>query len=163
MSSDTETLQQAKEILDTMLGYLNFVVQVEIDDSAPVPGLQVYTADSELLIGKEGERLEDIQYLLNRLLHQQNPSAPRIRVDVEHFRSMSEDSMIAKIQALADQVRRNGKPIELRPMNSYLRRLVHNAFKDDPMIETWSPKNSARVKRITLIKRGSRNHEGHRS
>jgi predicted RNA-binding protein Jag len=38
-------------------------------------------------------------------------------------------------------------------MNSYERRLVHNAFKDDPQVATWSPSDSARIKQITLVKR----------
>jgi predicted RNA-binding protein Jag len=41
-------------------------------------------------------------------------------------------------------------------MNSYERRLVHNAFKDDPDVATWSPSDSARIKQITLVKRQSR-------
>jgi len=54
------------------------------------------------------------------------------------------------VQHLADAVRNSARPIQTEPMNSYDRRLVHNAFKDDPLIMTWSPKDDARLKRITL-------------
>jgi hypothetical protein len=43
--------------------------------------------------------------------------------------------------------------MQLEPMNSYERRIVHNAFKDDPDVATWSPSDSARIKQITLLKR----------
>ena len=47
-------------------------------------------------------------------------------------------------------IRSIGRPIQTDPLNSYDRRIVHNAFKDDPEIGTWSPPDDARVKRITL-------------
>ena len=49
-----------------------------------------------------------------------------------------------------------GRPLQLEPMNSYERRIVHNAFKDDPDVATWSPSDSARIKQITLVKRQSK-------
>ncbi len=153
--SDThsEPLAIGKEVLDTMLGYLGFMVEVREDPSHPTGGLQVYTEEAEALIGKRGERLEDIQYLINRVVHKHHPKAKRIRVDVEHFRSMQEDAMIARVQELADKVRRTGRAVKLWPMNSYHRRLVHGTFKDDPVVQSWSPPDSAKLKRITLMRR----------
>lgn len=156
MSDESACLEKAREILDTMLGYLGFVVQVERDPTVQGLGLQVFTETAEPLIGKRGERLEDMQYLLNRLLHKHFPDAPRIRVDVEHYRTMEEDAMIQKVQRLADKVRRSGRSVKLWPMNSYHRRLVHNAFKEDPVIRSWSPNDSAKLKRITLMRRSAK-------
>jgi len=53
----------------------------------------------------------------------------------------------------SERVRITGRSLQLEPMNSYERRLVHNAFKDDPEVATWSPSDSARIKQITLVKR----------
>jgi len=47
-------------------------------------------------------------------------------------------------------VRNSGRPIQTEPLNSYDRRLVHNAFKNDPDVTTWSPPDDARLKRITI-------------
>jgi len=47
-------------------------------------------------------------------------------------------------------VRLSGRPVHLEPMNAYERRIVHNAFADDPEIKTWSPPDDSRLKRITL-------------
>jgi spoIIIJ-associated protein len=57
------------------------------------------------------------------------------------------------VRELAERVRITGRSLQLEPMNSYERRLVHNAFKDDPEVATWSPSDSARIKQITLLKR----------
>jgi spoIIIJ-associated protein len=79
--------------------------------------------------------------------------AEKVIVDCEHYRSMREDRIVQRVRELADRVRLTGRSLQLEPMNSYERRLVHNAFKDDPDVATWSPSDSARIKQITLVKR----------
>ena len=156
MSDTSKAIEKGKEVLDTMLGYLGFVVQVEEDTTYPSGGLQIYSEEGDTLIGNGGKRLEDIQYLVNRVIHQHHPSAKRLRVDVQHYRSMQDDAMVQRVQEHADNVRRTGRSVKLWPMNSYHRRLVHNTFKDDPMIQTWSPSDAAKLKRITLNRRKDR-------
>lgn len=145
--------QNAKEILDTMLGYLGFVCDIKEFETANGLTLQVYTPEREHLIGRHGETLEDIQFLTNRLLLAQDRNAPRVQVDVEHYREMRADGLVQKVRQLAEMVRKTGRPFHLDPMNAYDRRIVHNVFKDDPEVMTWSPPNDARIKRITLKKR----------
>ncbi|MGH8047225.1 MAG: protein jag [Chthoniobacterales bacterium] len=139
-----------KEILDTILGYLGFAFEIEEQERDGHAVLQIYTHEADLLIGRRDQTLEDIQYLLNRLLLSANTGAPRVIVDVEHHRDIRDDALVAKVQHLADAVRNSGRPIQTEPLNSYDRRIVHNAFKDDPVVSTWSPPDDARVKRITL-------------
>ncbi len=123
-----------KDLLDTMLGYLGFVVQIEeTTNEGGNPTLQIYTEESRRLIGRDGETLEAIQFLLNRLLQTRDKNAEKVIVDCEHYRSMCEDRIVQRVP--------------------YERRLVHNAFKDDPEVATWSPSDSARIKQITLLKR----------
>lgn len=148
-------LEHSHKILDTMLGYLGFVVQIEEDDGPDGPTLQILTEEPDALIGKRGEVLDDIQYLVNRILQRREPQAPRIRVDVEYFRTMREDSMLEKVKQQAERVRATGHAIVLNPMNSYFRRLVHNLFVDDPHIQSESARGDGRFKRITLKKRGA--------
>ncbi len=143
----------AREIIDTLLGYLGFVVHIEPGGTPEAASFQIFTDDSELLIGRDGERLEDTQYLVNRLLQARIPDAPRVRLDIAHYRAIQEDQMLDHARDLADRVRRTGRPVKLPPMNSYQRRLVHNLFKDDATIKTWSPEDASRLKRITLSKR----------
>ena len=143
-----------RDLLDTLLGFLDFAfdIQESTGDDGTLT-LQVYTEESRCLIGPDGRTLDDLQLLLNRLLQGHDPHAPRVIVDVEHFRTMRQDGFLLKIRALAEQVRASGRAITLEPMNSYERRIVHAAFKDDPQIATRSPAEDARLKRITLLRR----------
>jgi len=147
-----ETTAQASKILDNMLGYLGFVVDVRSEETVDGPLLQVYTQESEFLIGCHGERLDDLQYLVNRLLRARGGEAPQVRVDVEHYRDMREDGLLERIRSKAERVRITGIPVTLSPMNAYYRRLVHRAFHDDPDIVTSSPGGGARVKSVTLAR-----------
>lgn len=143
-------LEHAQHILDAMLGYLGFTAQIEQEDGPDGPTLQVLTEDSDPLIGRRGEVLEDIQYLVNRILFRHMKDAPRIRVDVEFYRSMREDKMIARAKELAGRVRTTGLPADLPPLNSYYRRLIHQVFVDDAEVMSISATGEGRFKRITL-------------
>jgi len=142
--------QTPKEILDTMLGCLGFVCEIKEIESDNGLTLQVYTSEKEELTGRNGETIENLQYLVNRVLQAQDATAPKTQVDVEHYRDMRNDQLIARVRKLAESVRQTGQPFHLEPMNSYDRRLVHNAFKDDPQVMTCSPVDDARIKRVVL-------------
>ena len=147
---------EATEILEIMLRHLGYTAEVAVEPDGDVPGLQVTVADAKAataLTGKRGERLDDLQHLVNKLLHQKVPDSPRVRVDVNHFRGQKDDQFLDDIRRCADKVRTTGQAWKLDPMNSYQRRLVHNLFKDDPDIKTWSPEDDSRMKRITLLPR----------
>jgi spoIIIJ-associated protein len=150
MSESTAVLDP-KETLDSMLGLLGFVCEIkEFPHEDGSLTLQVYTAEKDRLIGRHGETLDDLQMLLNRLLQSKNRDSRKVQVDVEHWREMKDDQLVAKVKQLAEIVRKTGRPFQLEPMNGYERRIVHHAFQDDPEIATWSPPDDARIKRITL-------------
>lgn len=142
-----------REILENILGYLGFAFEIEEQQRDGHLILQIYTHDAEILTGHHLEVLDDLQYLVNRLLQQADKDAPRVTVDVEHHRAIRDDALVAKVRHLAEAVISTGRPLQTEPLNSYDRFLVHNTFKDDPDISTWSPKDDARLKRITLRKR----------
>jgi len=148
-----------RETLDTMLGLLGFACEIKEFPAEHGLTLQVYTADKDRLVGRNGAVLEDLQFLLNRVLQARDKSAPRVQVDIEHWREMKDDSLAHRVRQIAEIVRKSGRAFQLEPMNAYERRIVHNAFKDDPEITTWSPPDDARIKRITLRKRPPRNVE----
>ncbi len=141
------------EILDTILGFLGFVAEVKEEKNDGNTTLQILTNETDRLIGKHEEVMDDLQYLVNRLLASQTPPGARVIVDVQHYRSMRDDALVAKVRQLANAVRASGRPMQTATLNSYDRRIVHNAFKDDPELTTWSPSDDARMKRITIRKR----------
>ncbi len=145
--------QNPKDVLDTMLGLLGFVCEIKESDCDHGLTLQVYTSQKDRLIGRNGELLDDFQLLLNRVLQAKDKDARRVQVDVEHWREMKDDALAQRALSLAEGVRSTGRSHQLEPMNAYERRIVHNAFKDDSEIMTWSPPGDARLKRVTLRKR----------
>ena len=145
--------QTPPEVLDTILGYLGFVVEIQEQQRDGNLVLQILTHEPEHLIGRHDAVIDDLQYLVNRVLAAQNPPGQRVIVDVEHYRAMRDDTLVEKVRHLAQAVRSTGRPLQTDPLNSYDRRIVHNAFKDDPDICTWSPQDDARVKRITIKSR----------
>jgi spoIIIJ-associated protein len=144
---------EPKEILDTMLGHLGFVAEIQEFETESGLQLQIFSAEGERLIGHDGSTLEDLQFLLNRILQAQDRNAPRVQVDVAHWRAMRDDKLRQRIRQLAETVRISGRPVKLEPMNSYDRRIVHNCLKDDSEVMSFSPNDDARIKRITLQRR----------
>jgi len=147
------SLQRARETLELMLGHLGLVFEVEEMEPAGRHVLNIHTREAGRLIGRDGHALEDLQYLLNRILNRNEEGAANVIVDVEGYRQKEKQDFLGRVRELADQVRRTGQPFVLAPMNSFDRRLVHQAFAEDPEIATESEQGTARLKQITLVPR----------
>lgn len=152
--SEEAAVLDPKETLDSMLGLLGFYCDIkEFPHEDGSLTLQIYTAEKERLIGRHGETVEDLQFLLHRVLSAKHKDTRKVHVDVEHWREMKEDQLVHKVRQIAEIVRNSGRSFQLEPMNAYERRIVHHAFENDPDITTWSPPDDARLKRITLRRR----------
>jgi spoIIIJ-associated protein len=149
------SLQRARETLEMMLGHLGLVFEVEEMEPSGRHVLNIHSREAGRLIGRDGQALEDLQYLLNRILNRGEEGAANVIVDVEGYRQKEKQDFLGRIRELADQVRRTGHPLVLAPMNSFDRRLVHQAFAEDPEIATQSEEGGARLKQITLALRSS--------
>ena len=144
------TVESANKILDTMLGHLGFTATIEVQETHDGPCLQIHSGESEAIIGEDGDRLDDFQYLVNRIVRRHLPKAERIKVDCGHFRSIQEDHLNDEVKGIADRVKTTGKAFQMRPLNAYYRRLVYNVLADDPQIVSHSPQGDDRLKRITI-------------
>ena len=141
-----------KEILEQLLGQLGFETTVDehhLDDGLL---LDVKTEDSGRLIGRQGQTLAELQYLLNRLLYQQDQSTPKVTVDVGGYRAQARDALVKKAKDAAEKVRRWGDVVELEPMSAFDRRIVHNALKEDPDVETHSVEVEGTDKKAILLR-----------
>lgn len=141
-----------KETLQEMLNHLGFEATVEEQQLEDGLLLDVKTEDSGRLIGRQGQTLADLQYLVNRLLFTADPSAPKIMVDVGNYRSQARDALLKKAKDAAEKVRRWGDVVELEPMNAFDRRIIHNALKDDPGVETYSVEVEGTTKKAVLLR-----------
>ena len=142
MSSAPSSLG-ARELLDNMLGHLGFAFTLEDEKRGDDAVLHVRMQNPARLIGRDGETIDDLQFLLNRMLARGDEPATRVIVDVENYRREQEAELLSEIREMVERVRTAGETIELSPMNAYERRIIHQAFRDDPQVETVSPEGPA--------------------
>ena len=142
-----------REILQAMLEHLGYTFEIAEENRDGMMVLHVRTPAAARLIGRNGEALEDLQYLFNLLLLQKEESASRIIIDVDGYRLRERDELLDHVAEYAEEVRETGKPVQLFEMNAFERRLVHNAYKDDPDLQTISPPGDDRLKQMTLAPR----------
>jgi spoIIIJ-associated protein len=138
--------------LHRILELLGFPATVEEHRMEDGILLDVKTEDSGRLIGRQGQALADLQYITNRMLFQQDPSVPKVLVDVGGYRASARDALVKKAKEAAEKVRRWGDVVELEPLNAFDRRIVHNALKDDPDIETHSVEVDGTDKKAILLR-----------
>jgi len=143
---------QPKAILETLLGTLGFTATVEEHRLDGDLTLDVKTEDSGRLIGRQGQTLTDLQYLVNRILFQQDQTAPKVMLDVGGYRSQAREALVKKAQEAAEKVRRWGDAVELEPLNAFDRRIVHHALRDDPAVETQSVEVDGTDKKVLLLR-----------
>lgn len=142
----------SKATLEKILNLLGFPATVEEHNMDGTILLDVKTEDSGRLIGRQGQTLADLQYLVNRILFQQDKSAPKVMVDVSGYRSQAREALVKKAKDAAEKVRRWGDVVELEPLGAFDRRIVHNAIKDDPDIETHSVEVEGTDKKVVLLR-----------
>ena len=143
---------QPKETLEKILVSLGFQTTVEEHKLEEGVLLDVKTDDAGRLIGRQGQTLSDLQYITNRLLFQQDASTPKVMVDVGGYRAQAREALVKKAKDAAEKVRRWGDTVELEPMTAFDRRVVHQALKDDPDVETHSVEEDGTDKKAILLR-----------
>jgi spoIIIJ-associated protein len=143
---------QPKATLEKIMELLGFTATVEEHGMEDGILLDVKTEDSGRLIGRQGQTLADLQYIANRLLFQQDPAAPKIMVDVGGYRAQAREALVKKAKDAAEKVRRWGDVVELEPMTAFDRRIIHQALKDDPGVETASVEVEGTEKKAILLR-----------
>ena len=143
---------QPKEILEKILGTLGFAATVEEHTLDGDLTLDVKTEESGRLIGRQGQTLADLQYVVNRIVFQQDQSAPKVMLDVGGYRAQAREALITKAKDAANKVRRWGDAVELEPLGSYDRRIVHHALREDPDVETHSVEVDGTEKKVLILR-----------
>lgn len=136
----------AAQMLDKLLELMNVDADVSIRDPETAgDGLGMANAvldvegdDLGLLIGRRGETLQSLQYLLNLMVSQQIGRQEFFTVDVEGYRRRREDSLNQLARRMADQVKRTGRPVTLEPMPANERRIIHMALAESGFVSTSS-------------------------
>lgn len=132
-----------------LLGFEATVTEHHIQDGVLI---DIQCDDPGRLIGRQGQTLSQLQYLINRMIYQKDPTASKVTLDVGNYRANAREALVAKAKEAAEKVRRWGDIVELEPMNAFDRRIVHNALKDDPTVETHSVPVEGTTKKAILLR-----------
>lgn len=134
----------ARETLQTMLGHMGISAAIEVreppqtGEGAPAVSLDITGDDLGILIGRRGETLASLQYVLNLVVSRQLKAHAGISVDVEGYKERRAEALKSLALRMAERVRETGRSVTLEPMPANERRLVHLALKDEPGVSTFS-------------------------
>jgi len=136
-------VQAAKAIVDNFLTAMGVdavsTISKPPDDSPNTQLIEITGDDSGLLIGRRGETLRSLQFMMNLLLNRKpDQTDGRIMLDVEQYRHRRTQVLRGLAQRIADRVARSGRPFTLEPMNPSERRAIHVALAGHPKVTTQS-------------------------
>jgi len=130
--------ETAKKTLQEILRLLEVQAEIELQDEPERTILHIKGDGSGLLIGRKGQTLDALEYLINKIVHKGAEDKKRIVVDTENYRTRREESLNKLAHRLADKARRMGRPVTISPMNAHDRRIIHLALQDDKTLRTRS-------------------------
>lgn len=158
--ADEPSERAAKQVVSELLTAMGFGASVMAVDNPsaieigaeepPTVFIDVNGRDLGMLIGRRGENLAQLQYLINVLVNRRLDSWTRVILDVEGYRVRREESLINLAQRVARQVARNRRPISLEPMPPNERRVVHVALRDVEDVTTQSSGEGG-LRRVTIF------------
>jgi spoIIIJ-associated protein len=146
MVEDNDLFEVAQGVLETLLERMGIEASVELQGepagSEEKPGEQltfdVMGDDLGILIGRRGQTLASLQFMVRLIVSHQTKRWVPIVVDIESYRRRRSEKLEALAERLAEQVRERGRPFTLRPMLPYERRIIHLALADYPNVTTES-------------------------
>ena len=143
LADDGGLVQSAKAIVDNFLTAMGVdaisTISKPPDDSPGTQLIEITGDDSGLLIGRRGETLRSLQFMMNLLLNRKPDQAEgRIMLDVEQYRYRRTQVLRGLARRIADRVASSGRPFTLEPMNPSERRAIHVALADHPKVTTQS-------------------------
>ena len=155
--ADDDLAVRSRELLQELLSHLGVSCEVSREPSADgaTVSLSVRGESSALLIGKHGQTLDALEYLLNRILVREVGSTTRIEVDVEGYRARREQNLTATARRMADKVRQTGRPATVDLMNPRDRRIVHMALKDEAGVTSRS-QGDGFLRKLVILPAGKR-------
>jgi len=137
-ASSQAAAETAKKTLQDILSLLGFEAGVQLKEEPERIVLHIEGDGSGLLIGRKGQTLDALEYLINKIVHKGAEDKKRIVVDTENYRSRREESLVLLAQRLGDKAKRLGRPVTISPMSAHDRRIIHLALEEDKSLRTRS-------------------------
>ena len=131
---------KAVEFLSQVFGAMNLPVTVETSYSEEEKELSINLAgdDMGILIGKRGQTLDSLQYLVSMVINKGSEGYIRVKLDTENYRSRRKETLETLAKNIAYKVKRTKRPVSLEPMNPFERRVIHSALQNDKFVTTHS-------------------------
>jgi spoIIIJ-associated protein len=138
VASSPEALAAAKETLLAILALMKIEAQVTVEDTPEAISLTLQGADEGLLIGKRGQTLDALQYVVNKILSKQGRENKQVIVDTEDYRKKREEALVSLAEKVSQKVRKTKKPVTLGNMTARERRIIHLTLQSDDTVVTMS-------------------------
>ena len=152
----------AKEIEDKSVDFLKSVlhamdlaavVEAEYDSNEELLNINLIGEDMGILIGKRGQTLDSLQYLVSLVVNKETNGYVRVKVDTENYRERRKATLENLAKNIAFKVKRTRRPVSLEPMNPYERRIIHSALQNDKYVTTHSEGEEPYRKVVVTLKK----------
>ncbi len=130
----------AKKFLEDVFKAMGMTVDtaVNYDEAQNCLNVNLSGEDMGVLIGKRGQTLDSLQYLISLVLNKGTGDYIRIKVDTENYRERRKETLENLARNISFKVKRTRRPVSLEPMNPYERRIIHSALQNDRYVTTHS-------------------------
>lgn len=131
---------KAKDFLTDVFNSMNIavVIDAKYDDIDHTLDIDLSGDDMGMLIGKRGQTLDSLQYLVSLVVNKGVDNYIRVKVDTENYRQRRKDTLENLAKNIAFKVKRTKRAVSLEPMNPYERRVIHSALQNDKFVTTHS-------------------------
>lgn len=145
----------AKNFLNDVFAAMKMVVVVDVqyDEDEKNMNIELSGDDMGVLIGKRGQTLDSLQYLVSLVVNKNVDEYIRVKVDTENYRERRKETLENLAKNIAYKVKRNKRPVSLEPMNPYERRIIHSALQNDKYVTTHSEGEEPFRRVVVTLKR----------
>ena len=161
----TEIESSAKKFLTDVFGAMNIEAKLEAHYNAEenLVEINIEGDDMGILIGKRGQTLDSLQYLVSLVINKESNCYLKVKLDTENYRERRKETLENLAKNISYKVKRTKRPVSLEPMNPYERRIIHSALQNDKFVETHSEGEEPYRKVVITLKKGYKeyNNRGH--
>lgn len=133
-------------------------IKIEYDEDNSTMDIDVSGPDMGILIGKRGQTLDALQYLISLYVNKKSESYIRVKLDTENYRARRKDTLENLAKNIAFKVKRTRRSFTLEPMNPYERRIIHSALQNDKYVATRSEGEEPYRKVVIYLKKNGNNN-----
>lgn len=135
----TSTVGSAEKFLSDVFDKMGLEVHIEVEtDKSNNMNINLSGPSMGVLIGKRGQTLDSLQYLVSLVVNKESDNYIRVKLDTENYRDRRKDTLEKLAVNLAQKVKKTGKKFTLEPMNPYERRIIHSTLQNNKAVETHS-------------------------